>query len=166
MILRDVWLIGHHVVTVAHVSYVPYNIHPIVHITPPPITFVSLSVKSACACVVLFYPVPPTLNKILLTYLLTYLLRPTLSRWRPIKEKLHVPFFSKCRNFVNNSRNCTKFEVQGDHGCPFDSWYLNLDVTKHHDLFVTFTIFQKLWRKWTLAQKCWFWNGVIWGNRN
>ena len=52
--------------------------------------------------------------------LITGMVRLTLSRWRPIKEKLRVPFFSKCRNFVNNSRNCTKFEAQGDHGCPFD----------------------------------------------
>ena len=81
-----------------------------------------------------------------------YMVRLTLSRWRPIKEKWRVPFFSKCRNFVNNSRNCTKFEVQGDHGCPFDFWYFDHGVTSH-DLFVTFTVFQKLWRKWTLAQK-------------
>ena len=30
-------------------------------------------------------------------------------------------FFSKCHNFVNNSRNCTKFEAHGDLGCSFDS---------------------------------------------
>ena len=73
----------------------------------------------------------------------TGMVRLTLSRWRPIKEKWRVPFFPKCRNFVNNSRNCTKFEAQGGHGCPFDCWCFDLGVTSH-DLFVTFTVFQKL----------------------
>ena len=36
-------------------------------------------------------------------------------------DQRKITFFSKCRNFVNISRNCTKFEAQGDHGeCPFD----------------------------------------------
>ena len=54
---------------------------------------------------------------------------------------------SKCRNFVNNSRNCTKFEAQGGHD------FLYFDLLTSHDLIVTFTVVQKLWRKWTLAQK-------------
>ena len=37
-------------------------------------------------------------------------------------------------------------------GAPSIFLYFDLGVTSH-DLFVTFTVFQKLWRKWTLAQK-------------
>ena len=67
MSLRDVWLIGHHVVTVAHVSYVPYNIHPIVHITPP-LHMYHCRLKALALVLFCSYPVPPTLNKFLLTY--------------------------------------------------------------------------------------------------
>ena len=66
-------------------------------------------------------------------------------------KKWRVPFFSKCRNSGNNGRNCTIFGAQGDLGRPFDLLYFDLGVTSH-DIFVTFTVFQKLWRKWTLAQ--------------
>ena len=59
------------------------------------------------------------------------------------QRKMTCAIFSKCRNFVNNSRNCAKYEAQGDHGCPFDCCYFDLGVTSH-DLFVTFTVFQKL----------------------
>ena len=50
--------------------------------------------------------------------------RLTISRWRPIKEKWRMPIFSKCHNFVNNSRNCTKFEAPGELGGPFDFSFL------------------------------------------
>ena len=56
----------------AHVSYVPYNIHPIVHITPP-LHMYHCRLKALALVLFCSYPVPPTLNKILLTYLLTYL---------------------------------------------------------------------------------------------
>ena len=64
-----------------------------------------------------------------------------------------VPFSSKCRNFVNNSRNCTKFEAQGNLGCFFDFSYFDLDVTTR-DLSLTLTgVFFLIWRKWTLTPK-------------
>ena len=63
-----------------------------------------------------------------------------LSRWRPIKQKWRVPIFSKCYDFVNNTRNCTKFEAQGELGCPFDFSYFDRGVTSR-DLSMTVTFF-------------------------
>ena len=59
------------------------------------------------------------------------------------QRKMTCAIFFKMRYFVNISRNCTKFEAQGGHGCPFDFSYFDLGVTSH-DIFVTFTVFQKL----------------------
>ena len=54
----------------------------------------------------------------------------------PLKEKWHVPFFSKCRNSGNNSRNCTIFGAQKNLGCPFNFVYFDLGVTSR-DLAMT-----------------------------
>ena len=45
------------------------------------------------------------------------------------QRKMAVPIFSKCCNFVYNSRNCTKFEAQGELGGSFDLSYFDLGVT-------------------------------------
>ena len=37
--------------------------------------------------------------------------------------------FSKWRNCVNNSQNCTRFEARGELGCPLDLSYVDLGVT-------------------------------------
>ena len=80
----------------------------------------------------------------------TGLIRPTLSRWQPIKEKMACVIFSKyC---INNSRNCTIFSAQEDLGCPFDLLYFDLGVTSC-DLSMTFTVLKKNGRKWTLTPK-------------
>ena len=68
------------------------------------------------------------------------------------QRKYGMPIFSKCRNFVNNSWNCTKFEAQGDLVCPSDFSYVDLSVTSR-DLSMTLTVFFKFGRKWTLAPK-------------
>ena len=34
------------------------------------------------------------------------------------QRKMTCAFFPKCRNFVNNSRNCTRFEALGGMGAP------------------------------------------------
>ena len=68
--------------------------------------------------------------------------RLTLSRWRPIKEKWRVAIFSKCRDFVNNSRDSTKFEAQGELGCPFDLSLVTFDLgVTSRDLSMTLTFF-------------------------
>ena len=36
------------------------------------------------------------------------------------QRKMAHANFCKCLNFVNNSRNCTKFEPHGELGFPFD----------------------------------------------
>ena len=77
--------------------------------------------------------------------------QPTLSRWRPIKEKWRVPFSSKCRNSGNNGRNCTIFGPQGYLRCSYFS-YFHLGVTPC-DLSMTLSVFKQFWRKCTLAPK-------------
>ena len=54
------------------------------------------------------------------------------------QRKMASAIFSKCRNFVNNSRNCTKFDVHGELGCPFEFSYFDLGVTSR-DLSMTLT---------------------------
>ena len=49
----------------------------------------------------------------------------------------------KCRNFVNNSRNCNKFKAQGELGCPFGLSYFDLGVTSR-DLSMTLNFFLNL----------------------
>ena len=68
------------------------------------------------------------------------------------QRKWGVPISFKCRNFVNNSWNCTKFEALGELGCPSDLSYFDLGVTSR-DLSMTLTVFFLNWAKWTLALK-------------
>ena len=56
-----------------------------------------------------------------------------------IKQKWRVPILSKSSNFVNNSRNCTKFEALGDLIDAPLIWH-NLGPTSR-DLSMTVTIF-------------------------
>ena len=80
------------------------------------------------------------------------LVRLTFSRWRPIKEKWCAPICTICHNSGNNGRNYTNCGAQGNLQAPFELSYFDVDVTSR-GLSVTFSVFQKLWRKWTLAQK-------------
>ena len=56
------------------------------------------------------------------------------------QRKMAHANFCKCRNFVNNSRNCTKFESPGELGFPFDLSCFDLGVTSR-DLSMTLTFF-------------------------
>ena len=67
-------------------------------------------------------------------------------------QKMYLPIYvynmcTICHNFGNNGRNYTKFGAKG----TFELSYFGLGVTSR-DLSVTLSVFQKLWRKWTLAQ--------------
>ena len=63
-----------------------------------------------------------------------------------------MPICTICHNSGNNGRNYTKFGAQGDLEAPFETSYFDLGVISR-DLAVTFSVFQKLWRKWKLTQK-------------
>ena len=68
------------------------------------------------------------------------------------RKMAHTNFFKMPYDFVNNSRDCTKFEAQvGGLGCPFDFSYFDLGV-KSDDLSMTLT-FLLFGCKWRLAPK-------------
>ena len=81
------------------------------------------------------------------------------------KKKWCMPICTKCHNFGNNGRNYTKFGAQGNLEAPFETSYFDIGVMSR-DLAVTFSVFQELWRKWTLAQKLLGLECVIWRNLN